>query len=139
MSDYVLEGVLKHDADTFSENVARAKFRLQYDCESLYKPVGVTEADILARYTENKVYIGGIESQIVHWADKIAYMGHDWEEFVSVDLLEVMLSRINKMVIELDHYYAELSRIESDTEANAQISDDLWETVIRDKNISEFN
>ena len=42
-------------------------------------------------------------------------------------------------VIELDHYYAELSRIESDTEANAQISDDLWETVIRDKNISEFN
>ncbi len=104
VSDYVLEGVLKHDADTFSENVARAKFRLQYDCESLYKPVGVTEADILARYTENKVYIGGIESQIVHWADKIAYMGHDWEEFVSVDLLEVMLSRINKMVIELDHY-----------------------------------
>ena len=42
-------------------------------------------------------------------------------------------------VIELDHYYAELSRIENDTEANAQISDDLWETVIRDKNISEFN
>ena len=42
-------------------------------------------------------------------------------------------------VIELDNYYAELSRIESDTEKNAQISDDLWETVIKDKNISEFN
>ena len=42
-------------------------------------------------------------------------------------------------VTELDHYYAELSRIENDTEANAQISDDLWETVIKDKNISEFN
>ena len=42
-------------------------------------------------------------------------------------------------VTELDNYYAELSRIESDTEKNAQISDDLWETVIKDKNISEFN
>jgi chromosome segregation ATPase len=42
-------------------------------------------------------------------------------------------------ITELDNYYAELSRIESDTEKNAQISDDLWETVIKDKNISEFN
>ena len=42
-------------------------------------------------------------------------------------------------ITELDNYYAELSRIESDTEHNAQISDDLWETVIKDKNISEFN
>ena len=42
-------------------------------------------------------------------------------------------------VTELDNYYAELSRIESDLAKNAQISDDLWETVIKDKNISEFN
>lgn len=103
VSDYVLEGVLKHDADSFSENVARPKYRLQYDCETLYKPVGLKKSD-LDVFGENKVYIGGIESQIVHWADKIAYMSHDWEEFVSVDLLEVMLSRIDKMVIELDHY-----------------------------------
>ena len=40
---------------------------------------------------------------------------------------------------ELECYYAELSRIESDIEKNAQIFDDLWETVIKDKNISEFN
>lgn len=104
VSDYVLEGVLKHDADAFSENIAKPKYRLQYNCESLYKPVGISEEDVLAQFKENEVYIGGIESQIVHWADKIAYMSHDWEEFVSVDLLEVMLSRINKMVIELDHY-----------------------------------
>ena len=39
----------------------------------------------------------------------------------------------------LDNYYAELSRIESDTEKNATIFDNLWEAVIKDKNISEFN
>ena len=39
----------------------------------------------------------------------------------------------------LDYYYAELSRIESDTEKNATIFDNLWEAVIKDKNISEFN
>ena len=39
----------------------------------------------------------------------------------------------------LDHYYAELSRIEGDIEKNITISDDLWETVVKDKNISEFN
>lgn len=42
-------------------------------------------------------------------------------------------------IIELSNYYAELSRIESDTEKNAIISDNLWESVIKDKNISEFN
>ena len=41
--------------------------------------------------------------------------------------------------ISLDNYYAELSRIEEDTEKNATIFDDLWETVVKDKNISEFN
>ena len=42
-------------------------------------------------------------------------------------------------ITELDNYYAELSRIENDIDINAQTSDDLWETVIQDKNISEFN
>ena len=42
-------------------------------------------------------------------------------------------------MVSLDNYYAELSRIEGDTEKNATISDNLWDTVIKDKNISEFN
>ena len=37
----------------------------------------------------------------------------------------------------LDKYYAELSRLENDVEANNKISDDLWDTVIKDQNISE--
>lgn len=97
VSDYVLEGVLKHDTDSYSENLASAAYRLQYDCPELYKPVGVN-AD---GYDDGKLYIGGIESQIACWADKIAYMNHDWEEFVAVGLLEIMLSRVNNIVIEI--------------------------------------
>lgn len=101
VSDLVLEGVLKHDSDSFTKNLASARYRLQYDCPTLYKPVGVENA---SDYSHVEVYIGGIETQIVCWADKIAYMGHDWEEFVAVGLLEVMLSRINSLVIELDEF-----------------------------------
>jgi len=41
--------------------------------------------------------------------------------------------------VSLQNYYNELSRIEKDTESNAKIFDDLWDTVVRDGNISEFN
>jgi len=51
----------------------------------------------------------------------------------------VMQNEIKNFKInQLDNYYAELSIIESDLENNAKISDDLWESVIKDKNISEF-
>ena len=41
--------------------------------------------------------------------------------------------------VSLENYYGELSRIEKDTEINAKIFDELWETVVKDKNISEYN
>ena len=39
----------------------------------------------------------------------------------------------------LENYYGELSKIERDTEKNARIYDDLWDIVVKDKNISEYN
>ena len=39
----------------------------------------------------------------------------------------------------MSNYYSELSRIEKDTEYNAKIFDELWETVVKDKNIAEYN
>ena len=51
-----------------------------------------------------------------------------------------MLSTIQEFkTTSLDNYYAELSRIQSDTEKNSTMFDDLWDAVIKDKNISEFN
>lgn len=99
VSDYVLEGILKHDSDSFTRNAASAAYRLQYDCHNCYKAVGYTGDS-----SYDSIMIGGIETQIVHWADKIAYLGHDWEEFVSVGLLETMLFRVNTMVIKMKEY-----------------------------------
>ena len=66
---------------------------------------GLENAKIMFVFvTENSISSGGVESQIVCWADKIAYLAHDWEEFVAVDLLDVMLSRINKIIIQLDEF-----------------------------------
>ena len=51
----------------------------------------------------------------------------------------VMQKEIKEFKInELNNYYAELSRIENDTAKNSKLFDDLWDNVIKDKNISEF-
>ena len=51
-----------------------------------------------------------------------------------------MQNQIKKFkMISLENYYKELSRIEKDTEFNAKIHDELWETVVKDKNIAEYN
>ena len=51
----------------------------------------------------------------------------------------VMQKEIKEFKInELNNYYAELSRIEDDTAKNSKLFDDLWDNVIKDKNISEF-
>lgn len=99
LSDYVLEGVLKHDSDSFSDDVSSPAFRLQYDIPEIMCTVS---DDVEA--TPNKIQIGSIESQIVLWADKIEYLGHDWEECNQFGLLDKMLGRINNIVIEMGKY-----------------------------------
>ena len=51
-----------------------------------------------------------------------------------------MQNQIKKFkIVCLENYYGELSRIEKDTEINAKIMDELWDTVVKDKNIAEYN
>ena len=51
-----------------------------------------------------------------------------------------MQNQIKKFkIVCLENYYSELNKIEKDTEANAKIFDELWETVVKYKNIAEFN
>ena len=51
-----------------------------------------------------------------------------------------MQNQIKKFkTISLENYYSELNRIQKDTEINAKIHDELWETVVKDKNIAEYN
>ena len=125
LSDYVLEGVLKHDADVFSESVKSIK---QYEnVERLLGIVGIEPIDEfynnhkeLTNNVKNEppILIGSVESQIVAWADKIAYLGHDWEEFLDIGLLEKLMSRINDMVDEMFKIYNKNENTSSDYEVS---------------------
>lgn len=111
LSDYVLEGILKHDSDVFSENIRTGPLTKQYNISHLCGIVGIgSYDDIIHKFrgkfelTVNRpeTFIGSIESQIVAWADKIAYLGHDWEEFLDTKLLEKLVSRLNDMVLKMN-------------------------------------
>ena len=85
LSRPVIEGILKHDTDNLFHDIRQASWRLQFN--------GWREA--LIRYGmkdnepewDNGLAIGGLESQIAYWADKIAYAGHDWDELAKSDIL----------------------------------------------------
>jgi hypothetical protein len=64
---------------------------------------------------------------------------NDLGEIIKIATFNMQNTIDNFKVVSLDNYYAELTRIDADTEKNSKIFDDLWETVVKDKNISEFN
>jgi dGTP triphosphohydrolase len=90
----VLECVLKHDTDNLLHDIRKPSWRLQYN--------GWREALIGAEETENEfvdgVTIGGLESQIVYWSDKISYAAHDWEELTNNGLIEKMASDVEQIL-----------------------------------------
>jgi dGTPase len=66
----VREGILKHDTDIFEYGFGENQIK-QWDCKLLSptKP-------------------GNIEAQIAYWADKIAYLSHDWDDFKNCGLYQ---------------------------------------------------
>ena len=40
--------------------------------------------------------------------------------------------------VSLEKYYKELNQIDKDIERNAKINDEFWDSVIKDKNISQY-
>lgn len=65
LSKQVLEGILKHDSDVLNmEFNTNKKIHQWKDCSKL-----------------SPSEPGSLEAQIVYWADKIAYLSHDWDDF----------------------------------------------------------
>lgn len=94
LSVEVLSGILKHDTDTFCKNVSTAAFRLQYDCPRVLNYYPGEDSEELNKHS---LTMGTLEAQIVYWADKIAYIGHDWEEFVLSSHVEKLLHDMNEI------------------------------------------
>ena len=60
-------------------------------------------------------------------------------EVIKIAAYKMQEQMKNFRTTSMENYYKELSRLEKDTENNAGIFDDLWDTVVKDPNISEFN
>lgn len=67
LSYEIVEGILKHDTDVFVLNNDDRQFAKCLDYK-LNKP-------------------GTLEAQVVYWSDKIAYITHDYEDFVKSNIL----------------------------------------------------
>ena len=109
LSRPVLEGVLKHDSDCLFQDITRASWRLQYNRwqETLVQYMDSEDKlQVIMDEGQTGICIGNLESQIVYWADKISYAGHDWEELANseiIDEITMEISDILKRMHQLRH------------------------------------
>ena len=96
---------------------------------------GKTNVKSLLRFKNREDNINSLMAEKEKLEKDIDYLG----QIIKIATFN-MQNQIKKFkIVCLENYYSELSKIEKDTEYNAKIFDELWETVVKDKNISEYN
>lgn len=88
VSDIVLEGILKHDSDVFTQ----APNKEQFDCSFL-----------------NPGKMGCLEAQVVFWADKLAYLSHDFEDFYNNGIFDNLKKNNHAFSQELQNVLADIT------------------------------
>ena len=96
---------------------------------------GKTNVKSLLRFKNREDNINSLMAEKEKLEKDIDYLG----QIIKIATFN-MQNQIKKFKnLSLDNYYNELSKIERDTEKNARIYDELWDIVVKDKNISEYN
>jgi hypothetical protein len=96
---------------------------------------GKTNVKSLLRFKNREDNINTLMAEKEKLEKDIDYLG----QIIKIATFN-MQNQIKKFKnVSLDNYYNELSKIERDTEKNARIYDELWDIVVKDKNISEYN
>ena len=96
---------------------------------------GKTNVKSLLRFKGREDNINSLMAEKEKLEKDIEYLG----QVIKIATFN-MQNQIKKFKsVSLDNYYNELSKIERDTEKNARIYDELWDIVVKDKNISEYN
>jgi len=94
---YVKLGVLKHDTDII--NCKKEDIEKQFN---IFKEIGLTD---------DEVYCPSfLEAQTVYWADKIAYLCHDWDDFVTSNLLKNAITNQDLYNDDITRYFEEMFR-----------------------------
>lgn len=88
ISNIVLEGILKHDTDIFKKGVKNE----QYDCSFLHPEK-----------------LGYLEAQVVYWADKLAYLSHDFEDFYCNGFYDELLKNDSNVTSKLASLLSEIT------------------------------
>ncbi|NFS29463.1 dNTP triphosphohydrolase [Clostridium botulinum] len=105
LSYEVFEGILKHDTDVYAGSYNKE----QFDC-SEYDPLEP----------------GSLEAQVVYWADKLAYLTHDFEDFYTQIYESVKDQKLEDNLKEI------LSNIITEDEKSEKIKNDLKNFETRD-------
>lgn len=105
LSYEVLEGILKHDTDVYAGSYNKE----QFDC-SEYDPLEP----------------GSLEAQVVYWADKLAYLTHDFEDFYTQIYESVKDQELENNLKEI------LANIITEDEKSEKIKKDLKNFETRD-------
>ena len=96
---------------------------------------GKTNVKSLLRFKNREDNINSLMAEKEKLEKDIDYLG----QIIKIATFN-MQNQIKKFkIVSLDNYYNELSKIERDTEKNSRIYDELWDIVVKDKNISEYN
>ncbi|KGM96366.1 hypothetical protein Z968_06505 [Clostridium novyi A str. 4552] len=110
LSYEVIEGILKHDTDVYAGGYNKK----QFDC---------------AQYNPSEP--GSLESQVVYWSDKLAYLSHDFEDFYKQEIYNKAKKHAKKQKIDLE---SELQQILSEIipEKKEEILKDIENFKTRD-------
>ena len=108
LSVEVLEGILKHDTDVYAGSYNEE----QFDCSDYFPKEP-----------------GNLESQAVYWADKLAYLTHDFEDFYETEIYKNAREHHNGLESELQDV---LSKLITEEEKSRKIKDDINNFETRD-------
>ena len=156
IDDKIYEGILLHDSDMFKIDILTAENQLKY--------IKNNDNNEFENHVKLKDWINSfpstLEAQVVIWADKIAYITHDLEDFlrspvytdlkntndkIENQLCEILSNLINKKIEKVSDFNSRdlirsiISNLITNSKNNINSIEDLTTTNVRDKTRKRYS